>query len=142
MERRGHIENLLAMLNGDDAASRETAAIARPIDFIDDRNRRIARAQEISVQGMTGAGLRIDRPISGNERLRDHLPPKHALIGFVLGALPAKQVNLKPLEVHEMEQITNRVRHFGAPFRNYVAAQRVTGMPDTGNVGTRNLGVE
>ena len=46
----GHVEDLLAVLDRDDAARREMIAVACAVDFIDDRRVEIAAPQEIGMQ--------------------------------------------------------------------------------------------
>ena len=46
---------------------------------------------------MAGADAGIDCAVSCNQRLRDNLAAKDALIGLILRALPAKQINLELL---------------------------------------------
>ncbi len=58
LERGGHGEDRLAMLDGDDAAGGEALAVADAVDLVDDRHRGIAGAHEIGVQGMDGAAAR------------------------------------------------------------------------------------
>src|SRR5690606_30789797 len=96
------IEYLLAMLNGDDAPRRETLAVPRTVDFIDNGNLGIARPDEIGVQRMTDPFLH--RAVSRHERLSDHLPAEHALPAHI-GAVPAKQVFFDPLQIEQFDEI-------------------------------------
>src|SRR5207248_9935431 len=50
LERGGHVEDLLAVLDGDDATVREAVAVEAAIHLIDDGGVAIAAPQEIRVQ--------------------------------------------------------------------------------------------
>jgi len=50
LERGSHVEDLLAVLDGDDAARRETVAVATAVDLVHDRCVEIATPQEVGVQ--------------------------------------------------------------------------------------------
>lgn len=103
MKRRRHIENLLTVLDRDHTPGRETATIAGPIHLIDDRNRGIPRTHEIGVQRMTGPAFSVDRAISSDQCLGDHLSAKNTLVGLVLRTLPAEEVYLQALKVHKVQ---------------------------------------
>ena len=47
---RLEVEDRPAVLDGDDAAGGEAAAVADPVDLVEDRHRRVARAQEVGVE--------------------------------------------------------------------------------------------
>ncbi len=50
LEGGGHVEYLLAVLNRDDPAVRETLAVQAAIDLVDDRGVEVAPSQEVGVQ--------------------------------------------------------------------------------------------
>jgi acetyl-CoA acetyltransferase len=77
----GEVEDLLAVLDGDHPAGGKAAAVAGPVDIEEDRCGRVARADEIAVQGMADPVL--DRAIGGQQGLGDDLPaenPARALV--------------------------------------------------------------
>jgi hypothetical protein len=50
LEGRGHVEDLVAVLDRHNSAAREAAAVAAPVDLVDDRRLEVAAPQEIGVQ--------------------------------------------------------------------------------------------
>ena len=72
LERSGHEEDHLAVLDRGDAAYGEAAAVARAVDLVDDRRGDIAGAQEIGVQRMRAPRCQ-HRGLRGRERLTEHL---------------------------------------------------------------------
>ena len=77
MERGGHGEDRLAVLDRHHAPGREAAAVANAVDLVDDGHRGIAGAQEIGVQRMRQAA--VHRAMGRDQRLADHLAAEHAL---------------------------------------------------------------
>ena len=100
LKRGGEVENLFAMLDGNNAARGEGAAIARMVDLIDDRDVRVAGANEIGMHGM--ADTVFNRLIGGHHRLSDHLPAENALRGFVR-RYAAKQVDFEALHLQQIQ---------------------------------------
>jgi hypothetical protein len=102
LKRRGHVKDLLAMLDRDDAPAREAAAVAAAIDVIDDGRLGIPGAQEIAVQRVHGTVFDgLDR---GDERLSEHLAAEHALAADVAAQAP-EHVLLEPFEAQQREEI-------------------------------------
>jgi hypothetical protein len=57
LKRCSQVEYRSAVLDSDNAAVRETAAVARPVDLVDDRRTHITAPQEVSVQGVRHPAL-------------------------------------------------------------------------------------
>ena len=102
LERGGHVEDLLAVLDRYDAAAGEAAAVAAAIHLVDDRRVEIAAAQEVRVQRVHEAPL--DRAAGRHQRLAEHLSAEHLRAADV-AALAAEQVLLEPLEVEQPDQV-------------------------------------
>ena len=102
LEARLQVEDGLAVLDGHDAPGGERAAVADPVDLVEDRHLRVAGPQEVGVQGVDdppglhGAG-------GGDERLTGHLPAEHAL-AVLVGGQPAEDVHLDRLEVEQLHE--------------------------------------
>src|SRR3954447_17992781 len=100
VERDREHEDLLTVLDRDDAPRGEALAVAAAVDLVNDRHLGIAADEEIRVQRMWRAALHgADRR---DQRLPDHLSAEHALPA-ILWAPPAKQVHLDLLEVEHVE---------------------------------------
>jgi hypothetical protein len=97
------VENLLAVLNGDDAARRKALAVPRPVHLVKDRHFGIAGADEVSMERMTDPVFG-HRAVSGRKRLRNHLPAEHALPACI-GAVAAEKVLLDGFKVEELNEI-------------------------------------
>jgi len=110
------VEDRLAPLDGDDPTRRERTSVTDPVDFVDDRAVRVARSEEVRVEGVDPAAL--DRTTCRDERLRGDLAaedPKPA----VVDAHAPEDVELDRLEVEQVEQLVRRrahrdTVHFGA----------------------------
>ena len=89
LETHRHVEDRASVLDRDDASRGEALAVADAIDFVEDRDLHVARAQEVAVQGM-GAAI-LDGSRSCNERLSEDLAAEDALPALV-GAIAAEQV--------------------------------------------------
>ena len=89
------------MLNRDDPARGEVIAVARPVDLVDDRRIEVAAAQKVGVQRVDDAIL--DRRGRRHQRLTEHLAAEY-LRDADVAAFAAKQVQLEPLERHDLEQ--------------------------------------
>ena len=99
----------MAVLNSDNPPRVERAAIADPVNFVNDWHSGIARAHEISVQGMH-MPVRCRRALSGDESLRDHLPAKHPLPAH-LRAATTKQIVFQLLKVEYGNQFLHGTGH-------------------------------
>ena len=77
------VEDRPAVLDRHDSAGREAAAVANAIDLVQDRQGRVARAQEVGVEGVHQPGVLVDRAGRGDERLTGHLAAEHALAVLV-----------------------------------------------------------
>lgn len=101
LKRNRHAEDRAAMLDRDDPAGRKAAAIADAVDFIEDRNLGIARAEKITLERMDVAIF--DRAIRSDQGLADNLPTEYAL-GAFLGASPSEKVELDLFEIKKIEE--------------------------------------
>ncbi len=77
------VEDRPTVLDRHDTAGREAAAVADAIDLVQDRQGRVARAQEVGVERMHQAGVLVDRAGRSDERLPGHLAAEHALAVLV-----------------------------------------------------------
>ena len=80
LERACHVENLLALLNGDDAPCGEALAVTRPLDLVEYRYAGVARADKIALQRMADAVA--NGFVSGHQSLGDDLAAEDALAFF------------------------------------------------------------
>src|SRR4029077_9190051 len=94
LERGGHVENLLPVLDGHHATVRETVAVQTAIDLIDDGRVAVTTPQEIRVQRMHHASL--DGGGCGAQRLPQHLPAKHLRTADVTPPPPAPVAPRRP----------------------------------------------
>jgi hypothetical protein len=83
VKRSLQVENNLAMLNGNYAASGETAPIAEAVYFVQNGLARVSGSQEVSVKRMNLAVGLVDRACGCNKSLTSHLTTKHSLAIFV-----------------------------------------------------------
>ena len=90
------------MLNGDNPAIRETAAVAGAIDLVNDGLRHVTAPQEIRVQGMCNPVL--DRVLRGRQCLAQHLPPENLRAADV-PAVTAENIVLDALQPEERDQV-------------------------------------
>jgi hypothetical protein len=102
------VEDLLAMLNGNDASARETRAVAAAIYFVDDRMVRIAGAQEIGVQRVHSTI--VDRRIRGLQRLPEHLAAEDAAMAGI-AALPFEAIRIELFELQNLQYIGEQWIH-------------------------------
>lgn len=100
LKRNRHAENRAAVLDGNDSACGKAASIANSIDFVEDRDLRVTRPEEITLQRMNLAIF--DRSIRRDEGLTNDLSTEDAL-GTLLGASPPKQVELDLLEIEKVD---------------------------------------
>lgn len=107
MEGAGHVENLFAVLDCNDSSCGEAAAVARTIDFVDDRDFWVAGPNEISMKRV--AVSIFNGPISRDECLCDHLATKNTLARLFIGAFTAEKIDLKTLQVEKREQFGNSI---------------------------------
>ena len=94
------------MLDPDDATGDEGPAVAYAVDFVEDRNRRITRTQEVGVQRVHEE-LGVDRSRRGDERLAGDLPAEHPL-ALDVGAPAPEDVLLDLLQVEEPDEVVDR----------------------------------
>ena len=85
------------MLDGDDAARDERAAVADAVDLVDDRHRGVADAHEIAMQRVYMA-VGGNGALGGDERLGDGLAAEDPLPGG-LRAATTIQIALDLLEI-------------------------------------------
>ena len=96
------------MLDRDDAARREAAAVTESVDVVDDRYARIAGSQEVRVE-------RVHEPVlhgatRSDQRLSGDLTAEHAL-AVLVGAEPPEQVDLELLQLQQLDQLVERTSH-------------------------------
>jgi hypothetical protein len=77
LERRGQVEDGVAVLDGDDATGGEGAAVTDAVHLVEDRLGGIAGPQEVRVQGVHHAA--VHRAPRGHQRLAGHLSAEHPL---------------------------------------------------------------
>ena len=103
------VEDGLAVLDGDDPPGGEAPAVADAVDLVEDRHRRVARAQEVGVQRVHQAARVVDRACRGDQRLAGHLPAEHPLAALV-GRDAPEDVDLDGLEVEQGDQVVEGSR--------------------------------
>ena len=81
-------------------------AVADAVDVVDDRDARIARAQEVRVQRVHVASGSTVRPAATSACARD-LAAEHPL-AVLVGAHATEQVDLELLELEQVDQIVER----------------------------------
>src|SRR5262249_17811134 len=102
LKRCGHVEDLLAVLDCDDATRRKARAVTTAIDFVHDRMIGIARAQEVRVQRMHAALL--DRRVRCRERLPEYLPAEYAAMAGI-ATLASEEVELEAFQLQYFQQV-------------------------------------
>ncbi len=103
------MEDRLAVLDGDHPAGGEGAAVADPVDGVDDGRAGIPGAQEVRVQRVRGPVLG-DRPPGGDERLRGDLAAEDPRDDGGPGPA-AENVLLDLLEIEQIEEILKCLTH-------------------------------
>jgi hypothetical protein len=103
LERGGHVEDLLAVLNRHHAAAGETLTVAAAVDVIDNRRGAVAAPQKVGMQRVHHA-LRSHGRRRRPQRLTQHLAAKHLRAADVL-ALPAEKIDLQGLELEHPQKI-------------------------------------
>ena len=73
------VEDRLAVLDRDDAPRGEAAAVADPIDLVEDRHQRVTRPEEVGVQRVHEPVAVVDRAGRGHQRLTGDLAAEHPL---------------------------------------------------------------
>ncbi|MCY1350556.1 hypothetical protein D9M69_367920 [compost metagenome] len=102
-------EDLLALLDGGDAAGAEAATVADPLDRVDHRQAGVARTQEVAVEGMHVA-LRLHRLAGGRKGLAEHLAAEQLAEAQVL-ADAAEQVLFDGFEAQQGDQFVEHLGH-------------------------------
>ena len=108
LERRGHVKDLLTVLDRDHAAAREAAAVATAVDLVDDRRGEVAATEKVRVQRMHEPI--VHRGTGRHQRLPEHLATEHLWTADV-AALAAKQVVLEALELEQADQVREQPVH-------------------------------
>jgi len=101
VKTRLHVVDGPAVLDGDHATGRETTSVADSVDLVEDRDARVAGAQEVRVQRVNSAVL--DRPAGRHQRLGRDLAAEGAL-AFLGGVLSSEGVELDRLDVKEFHK--------------------------------------
>ena len=99
VERRGQVEDGLAVLDRHDASGDEGAAVTDAVDLVQDRYRRVARPQEVGVQRVHEE-LRVDGARRCHQSLAGDLTAEHPL-AFDVGAAAPEDVLLDLLQIEE-----------------------------------------
>ena len=102
LEGGGHVEDLLSVLDGDDAAVGEALAVEAAVDLVDDRRVVVTAAQEVGVHRVHDAFL--DRCGCSGERLTQDLTAEDLRAADVAARTP-EQVELEPLELEQLQQV-------------------------------------
>ena len=105
---RPHVEDGPAVLDGDDPPGGERAAVADAVHLVEDRDRRVAGAQEVRVQRVHPAVL--DGAPGRHEGLPGHLAAEDAL-ALLVGLGAAEDVDLDGLEVEQVDEELQRRAH-------------------------------
>src|SRR5690606_20357258 len=105
LERGGHEEDDLPVLDRGYAAHREAASVAGPVELVHDRRVDVARAQEVGVQRVRAA-FRRQRQLGGRQGLPEHLPAEHVL-GADVPALAPEQVVLEAFQGEQLDQLVD-----------------------------------
>lgn len=113
LERCRKIENRLTMLNRHNPPGSEAAAVADPLDLVDDARRLVARPEKVGVKG-TDTACRVEGHCGGHQRLAEHLAAKHDGAADVVGDAP-KQIVFKTLDPQRVHQFVDAVVHRGSP---------------------------
>jgi hypothetical protein len=95
-------------LDRDDAARREAASVADPVDVVDDRDARVAGSQEVRVQRVHHSVL--DRAARGHKRLSRDLATEHPL-PVLVRAQATEQVDLELFEMQQLDELVQRTSH-------------------------------
>src|SRR5699024_8620241 len=136
LERHRTVENYATVLDGQHSPHREAASVAGSFDLIDDGRLDIARAQEISMQGM-GLARRVDRPLRCRQGLAQNLPAEH-VTGADIATLAAEEVVLQTLEGEQIDQFGNAGLAHGAgilqKWRNYNGSGDFDGLERPGRL--------
>ncbi len=109
LEVGGHEVDAAAVLPGHDAPGGERAALPDGFDVVDDRNRGVARAQEVAVQRVNQV-VRRRGPRGRDKCLRGDLATEDPL-QLRVGLAPAEQVEIDLLEVEEVGDFVGGARH-------------------------------
>ena len=108
LEGGGHVEDLRAVLDGDDATIGEVAAVEAAIYLVDDRRGAVATPQEVGVHGVHHA---LDHRGGGRrQRLAQHLAAENLRAADV-AALTAEQVVLQLLQLQQLQQVGQALVH-------------------------------
>ena len=101
------VEDRAAVLDRDDPAGGEAASVADPVDVVENRDERVAGAQEVGVQRVHQPTGIVDRARRRDEGLTGNLAAEHAL-AVLVGGTTAEEVHLDRLEVEEVDQVVER----------------------------------
>ena len=107
VKTRLHVVDGAAVLDRDDAARDEASPVTDAVDFVEDRDLRIAGSKEVRVQGVHAADL--DGATRRHQGLGRDLAAEGAL-ALLFGVASAKGVDL---DTFEIEQIDKERKGFG-----------------------------
>jgi hypothetical protein len=126
LERRRQVKDRAAALDRHHAPGREALAVADAVHLVEDRDLRVARAQEVRVQRVYDVVL--DGAAGRDQRLPRDLAAEHAL-AVLLRAAPAEDVHLQLLEVEEVDQAVEDFLHRGQCPTKRVRRKAARGKP-------------
>src|SRR5664280_2024387 len=101
VERGRHVEDGPSVLDSDHPAGGERPSVADAVHFVEDGDARIARPEEVGVQGVRPSGF--DRSPGGHQRLGGHLTAEHAL-AVLVGVHAPEDVDFDGLEIEQVHQ--------------------------------------
>ena len=110
----GRLKIGLAVLDGHHPAGGEALAVADAVDLVEDRDGRVAGAQEVGVERVDGSARVVDRPGGRHQRLAGDLAAEHPL-PVLVGRHAAEDVDLDGLEVEQGDQVVERTRAAQGP---------------------------
>ncbi len=111
LKRGRQVEYRPAVLDGNDAPVRKTAAVPRTIDLVDNRCRHVPTAQEIRVQRMRDPAR--DRMLCGGQCLPEHLAAEN-LSAADITAVATEYVFLDTLQSEQRNQVIENGVHRAA----------------------------
>lgn len=102
VERRGHVKDRPTVLDRHDSSCGERSSITDSIHFVQDRDRRVTRTQEVGMERVDWP-LVVDGPGGGHECLSGDLAAEDSLPVFV-GVHAPEDVDLDGFEVEKIDE--------------------------------------
>ncbi len=117
LKRRRKVQYRPPVLDGDDATIGKTAAVARPVNVVNDRRIHVATAQKIRVQRVRRPAL--NRMLCRRQCLANHLATKNLGAADVT-AVATEDVLFDSFKLEERNQVFEHRVHIRDPFRQFV----------------------